>query len=197
VNSARSRPRRFSWAFLATKSIVALHFSWSSETRQPPSATQDASADTFEADDGATGGLDAIAVDSRDSDIIACTPGEEPRPCAAVLTGCPSFTVCSERFGLRCPCRSCTWTLEPGVCSWMVTVENPGLNIVERVGIDGGRPQRLQQVEPGPCGDDEFGFFVTRVPGTTTVTLCPASCTEHEDDPTLTFTLDRGPCPPS
>jgi len=80
--------------------------------------------------------------------------------------------------------------------SSVVTTENPGINIVERKGADGG-PQRLQQITPGPCANDEFGFSATQVDSTITVTLCPASCAEHEDDPTLTFTLDRGPCPPS
>jgi len=196
MNWARCRTRRFLWSLLATQALVALHFSCSSETAKPPPDTRDAGVDTsFDTDDETTLGLDAVAVDSRDGDIIACTPGEEPRPCPAVLTGCPSFTVCSERFGLRCPCRSCLLTLPPGECSWTVTVENPGVNIVERTGIDGGS-QRLQELGPGPCGDDEPGFVVTRVPGITTVTLCPASCGEHELDPNVTFALNRGSCPP-
>jgi hypothetical protein len=198
MNSTRSRPRRFFWALLATNSIVALHFSCSSQSTQPPSDPQDASADTsFDAADEAMTRHDALAVDSRDvSDIAACIPGEEPRPCPAVLTGCPSFTVCSERFGLLCPCRACLMPLLPGVCSWTVTVENPGLNVVERIVVDGGS-QRLQEIVPGPCGDQDPGFVVTRVPGITTVTLCPASCDEHELDPNVTFMLNRGPCPPT
>jgi len=195
MSRARSRPSRAHWAGLVTSLTVTIQISCSNDAALPVHVV-DASADTqADVDDEPTPTLDAPFADSSDG-FIPCTPGDEPIACSAILTGCPSLSYCSERFGLMCPCRSCTWTLEPGVCSWTVTVENPGLNIVERVGIDAGRPQRLQQVEPGPCGDDEFGFFVTRVPGTTTVTLCPASCAEHEDDPTLTFTLDRGPCPP-
>jgi hypothetical protein len=195
MNLPRCRVSRFAWALFATQSFVALHLSCSSEKAKPPSDMVDASADTFvDADEMEDAGFDAVVVDSRDGDIIPCTPGEEPEPCAAVLTGCPSFTVCSERFGRRCPCRTCMLPLQPGECSWTVTVENPGVNIVERVGID-GRSQRLQEIAPRPCWDDEPGFFVARVPGVTTVTLCPASCAEHEIDPNVTFTLNRGTCP--
>jgi hypothetical protein len=195
MSRARFRPSRAYWASLVTSLTVPIQISCASDATSPAHVI-DASTDTeADADDEPTPTHDAALADSSDG-FIPCTPGDEPIACFAILTGCPSLSYCSERFGLMCPCRSCTWTLEPGVCSWTVTVENPGLNIVERVGIDGGRPQRLQQVEPGPCGDDEFGFFVTRVPGTITVTLCPASCAEHEDDLTLTFTLARQPCPP-
>jgi hypothetical protein len=194
MNLPRRRARRFAWALLATQSIVALHLSCSSEKAKPPSDIVDASADTsFDADDPDGASFDAVAVDSRDGDFIPCTSGEEPQPCAAVLTGCPSFTVCSERFGLRCPCRTCMLTLQPGVCSWTLMVDNPRMNFVDRIGIDGGS-QRLQEIAPGPCAD-EPGFIVERVPGVTTVTLCPASCREHELDPSVTFTLGRGTCP--
>ena len=186
------------WALFATQSIVALHLSCSSEKAKPPSDTVDASADALfdaDADDDADGaGYDDVAVDSRDGDFIPCTPGEEPQPCAALLTGCPSFTFCSERFGLRCPCRTCMLTLQPGTCSWTLMVDTQRMNFVERAGIDGGS-QRLQEMAPGPCADDEPGFVVERVPGLTTVTLCPASCREHELDPNVTFTLNRGTCP--
>jgi hypothetical protein len=195
MNSARCRAWRFTWALVATPSIVALHLSCSTEKAKPPSGTVDASADTlFDTDDMDGAGFDDVAVDSSDGDIIPCTPGEEPRPCSAVLTGCPAFTFCSERFGLRCPCRTCLLALPPGECSWTLPVDNPGLNLVDRIGIDGGT-QRLQEVIPGPCGDDEAGFVVERVPGVMTVTLCPASCGEHELDPNVTFTLHRGLCP--
>jgi len=192
---SRCRAWRFAWTLLATQSIAALQWSCSSEKAKPPSDIVDASVDTsFDADDADGAGFDAVAVDSRDGDFIPCTPGEEPQPCAAVLTGCPSFTVCSERFGLICPCRTCMLTLQPGVCSWTLMVDTPRMNYVDRIGID-GKSQRLQEMVPGPCADDEPGFVVERVPGLTTVTLCPASCQEHEIDANVTFTLNRGTCP--
>jgi hypothetical protein len=197
MNWPRCRAWRFAWTLLATQSIATLHLSCSSEKAKPPSDIVDASADmSFDADADDTDGegLDAVAADSRDGEIIPCTPDEEPRPCVALLTGCPAFTFCSERFGLRCPCRACILTLQPGVCFWTVMADNPRMNYVERIGIDGGS-QRLQEIAPGPCADDEPGFVVERVPGLTTITLCPASCREHEVDADLTFTLSRGTCP--
>jgi hypothetical protein len=70
----------------------------------------------------------------------------------------------------------------------------PRVNVVDRIGMDGW-PQRLQEIVPGPCADDELGFVVERASGVTTVTLCPASCREHELDPNVTFTFHRGTCP--
>jgi hypothetical protein len=187
------------WARLAASFLLAtIHIACSGEATKPPSNVGDSSVDTRSDDEPITPRLDAPPADSSDGmdGIVACTRGEEPRPCPAVLTGCPSFTFCSARFERICACRSCMWTLDAGVCSWTVTVDNPGVNLVERTMADGG-PQRLQQITPGPCADEELGFFVTQVPGTITVTLCPASCREHEDDPSITFTLNRGPCPPT
>ena len=196
MSCARSRPSRAHGARLVTSLTIAIQLSCSSDAA-PPGDIVDASADTkADVNDEPTPTLDAPVADSRDSGFIPCTSGDEPIACPAPYTGCASLSYCSERFGLLCTCRSCTLALESGVCSWVVMTENPGINIVERSGVDGG-PQRLQQITPGPCSDHELGFVVTRVPGTTTVTLCPASCAEHDGDSTLTFTLDRGPCPPT
>jgi hypothetical protein len=194
MTCARSRPSRAHWARLVASLTVAIQLACSTDAG-PPGDAVDASAETrADITDEPTPTLDSAVADSRDSAFIPCTPGDEPIACPAISTGCPSLSYCSERFGLMCPCRSCTWVLEAGVCFWVVTTDNPGINIVERRATEGGS-QRLQQITSGSCRDDEFGFFVTRVPGMTTVTLCPASCAQHEDDPTLMFTLDRGPCP--
>jgi hypothetical protein len=133
---------------------------------------------------------------SDPADDGKCTTGEEPRPCAAIFTGCPSMSECSERFGRMCPCRSCKVALEAGLCAWEVMADYPDATWVDRVQPDGGS-RRLDRVEPGPCRADQSGFVVTWVPGMTTVTLCPATCREHEADRTIGFALDRGPCPPS
>ena len=73
-------------------------------------------------------------------------------------------------------------------------VDYPRMNFVERIGNDGG-PQRLQEIAPELCADDEPGFAVERGSGVTTVTLCPASCRERDLDPNVMFTLSRGTCP--
>jgi hypothetical protein len=174
---------------LATIAVVALHAACSGETVKPPSPL-DASADETSDTDRGIPPIVGVA----DSGIIPCSLGDEPIVCPAALTGCPSLSVCSERFGLRCPCRNCTFALEPDACFWTVIADYPDATWIDRIASDGGL-QRLPRVAGPPCGDDEFGFFVTWVPGTTTVTLCPASCAEHQDDPTITFKLGRGPCP--
>ena len=182
------------WALIATNLLVAAHISCSGPTVEPPSDAPDARLDAMTDADASQPRAEA-AVDSRDTGPIPCTPGDEPIVCPAIITGCPSLSYCSERFGLTCPCRSCTFALEPDVCFWTVITDYPDASWVDRITGDGGS-QRVPRVTDRPCGDHEYGFFVTSVPGTTTVTLCPASCTEHHDDPTIVFRLDRGPCPP-
>jgi hypothetical protein len=183
------------WTLLATSLLVTAHPSCSAETTPSTSAAGDAGANaTTDVEEPPP--FAEASVDARDSGFIPCTPGEEPVPCTAILSGCPSLSVCSERFGRLCPCQHCTFQLEPNVCFWKIMTDYADASWIDRIAADGGS-QRLTRVRDRPCGDDEHGFFITWVPGTTTVTLCPGSCAEHEGDPSITFKLDRGPCPPS
>jgi hypothetical protein len=174
-----------------------------SETSRPPRADASTDAADVYADDvidaAALSDADAPLADSNAprSDVTSCTPDDEPKPCFAIGTGCPTMTVCWAPTGtLHCPCRHCIFDLEARACSWTVYSDYPYAGFVNRIGLDGGST-RVPFIEPGPCLDDDFGYFVSAVPGTLTVTLCPASCREHQDDPTIRFELERGPCPPT
>jgi hypothetical protein len=135
-------------------------------------------------------------VGPADIGLGPCSPGDQPIACAAVLTGCPTTSVCSASGSWFCPCRACKFTLEANACAWTVDADYRRGCIVERISEDGG-VQRLQEITSGACQSDESGFTVSWASGISTIALCPASCREHQDLPGLTFTVDRGPCPPN
>jgi hypothetical protein len=146
-----------------------------------------------------------------------CTPGEVCACHGAWQTGCPSYRKCHGENGGAyagywgiCNCATCTLQLDPSACSWtLASTDDAGVRLPNGTNTTvtktdaGGNVTTLALVgsESACTGND--GYYAVAVyndPVTSTMiasltlTLCPASCAEHQQTSSETFELYRGDC---
>jgi hypothetical protein len=204
MKTSSVRPSKFGLA-IATL-LGTLHGSCSGEVARSTEGTggtgSDASTDAMHSEPDSPGPRpEDEAPVQRDADlrsdvaIEACTPGDEPKRCNAVITGCPTVGVCDRTFGFFCPCAPCQFPLEPSACSWTLEGERVQVGRSFVTAVTDGQTRSLTQWGDIDVCQESGGFFITGAPGKVIVTLCPASCLEHQGNPALAFSLGRGGCP--
>lgn len=138
----------------------------------------------------------------------ACVPLEQGSECAALLTGCPSVQMClADGSGFFCDCKQCDLELASTDCAWHFEGDyieygfQSGSSTVRFVAPDGGQSQLPEVETQAACGNSPGwyaeGCETTRDYVYTSLTfhLCPASCSQHQRDPGVSFMLRRDGCP--
>lgn len=138
----------------------------------------------------------------------ACVPQAQGSACAAWFTGCPSVQVCvAEGSGFVCPCEQCDLELAATDCTWHFEGDyltyrfQAGTTTMVVVAPDGGRSDLPEVETQAACGNSPGwyaeGCATTRDYIYTSLTfhLCPASCSEHQREASLSFVLSRADCP--
>jgi hypothetical protein len=136
-----------------------------------------------------------------------CEAGAQGGACIAWETGCPSTEVCvfGERFACECkhcefelPLADCAWTLEGERLIWR---SGSGLDFVLAVTPDGTRNALPEVAGEAACGESA-GWYVEASGAVDdhaytklVFRLCPASCDEHQVDPSVRYELGRRGCP--
>jgi hypothetical protein len=136
-----------------------------------------------------------------------CEAGAQGGACIARETGCPSTEVCvfGERFACQCkpcefelPAADCAWTLEGDFLTWS---SGSGLDFVHAVTPDGTRNALPEVAGEAACGGSA-GWYVEASGAVDdhaytklVFRLCPASCDEHQVDPSVRYELGRSGCP--
>ena len=130
-------------------------------------------------------------------DAPVCGLGEAGAACTSPITGCPSVEQCRhDRTRFVCPCDTCDLELGSGECAWNVTAPNLApVTFVNVVAPDGGS-SGLPRLE-SELGCREAPGWYTEEPAANAlrIVLCPASCDDHANDPSVRFVIRRL-CPP-